>query len=676
MAHLSLSFLGTFRVVADDQVLTAFATDKTRALLAYLAVENGRAHGRVALAGLLWPDLPEERARQSLRQTLLYLRQVLGPCADRLRVDRDVVEFTPAPGDWLDVAEFSSLSDACRRHRHQRAERCLPCLRRRETMAALYEGDFLAGFFIDNSDRFEEWAVLKREWLHRHAVDSLEVLAAYRERRGDVQAARDLAHRHVALEPWSEETYRTLMRLIAREGHRSAALAQFESCRRALADELGVEPTAETMALYDHIRRGTLPPEPHIPAPPPPPPLLGRESELAELAECIAGPQTRLVTLVGPGGIGKTHLARHVAQDHAGVFRDGVAFASLGAIEGGASDAEIGVVVAEALGLASTSAGDPWAAVLEHVRHRELLLVLDNLEQLLDCPTAAPDEPTCADRIARLLHLAPQIVLLATSRERLRLVEEQVYDLDGLAYPASPAEPDPERFGAVALFVERARQVQRRFALGASTVSDVVRICTLVDGVPLGIELAAATLGERTLADVATALGTTLDALTTPLRDVTPRHRSLRAAFEHSWALLTDHEQQALAALAVFAGPFDAPAASEVLGANASAVLATLLRKSLLRRVDNDRLGFHSTIAEYAADKLAAHHERAQALRARHATYYVALARRLEPEWRGAGAGAATSALQHERRNLLAAWAWAIERQDYAHIEPLLGALS
>ncbi len=676
MAQLSLTFLGSFHVAADNQALTAFTTDKARGLLVYLAVEGGRPHTRAALAGLLWPDQPEERARQSLRQTLLYLRQALGPCADRLRADRDGAELVWVPGDRLDVSEFSALSDGCHHHQHRRASRCLPCLRRREAMAELYRGEFLAGFFVDDSDRFEEWAVLRREWFHREAIESLETLVAYRERRGDLQAAREIAHRQVALEPWSEEAHRVLMRLMAHEGRRTSALAQYEACRRALAEELRVEPTAETTALYTQILHETLPPAPAVVAPHPPSPLLGRDAELEELTGLLAGPQTRLITLVGLGGIGKTHLARQIAQDHLGTFRDGIAFASLETLGGSASDAEIGAVIAEALGLAASAVSEPWVAILEHLRRRELLLVLDNLEQLLDCPAPELGGAPCVDRIAKLLHQAPNVVVLATSRERLRLLEEIVYDVDGLAYRTTPADPEPDRYGAVALFTARARQVRRHFVLDASTLPDVIHLCELVQGVPLAIELAAATLTERTLADTIAVLSATLDTLTTPFHDVTPRHRSLRAAFEHSWTLLTDDEQRHLAGLSVFVDSFTPSAASAVLGVSSAAALASLLRKSLLRRGGDDRFSLHGIIAEYAAEKLAADPLQAAAYRARHAAHYAALARRLEPSLRSADAVAATTALQQERAHLRTAWVWAIGQEDCECLESLATAFS
>lgn len=260
--RLSISLLGTFQVSLDGRPAVGLATDKARALLAYLAVEANRPHSRSALAGLLWPDQPEDRARQSLRQALLYLRQALGEQDDRegwLEVSRETVQLNRTGALWLDVAAFVALNETCRQHRHRHAETCQPCLRRWEEMATLYRGEFLAGFLVDDSDLFEEWTWLKREWLHRQAIEVLATLAACAERRGDYAQAREYAWQQVELEPWREEAHRALMRLLAQDGQRSAALAQYQACRRALAAELDVEPTTETQALYEQIKSANGP---------------------------------------------------------------------------------------------------------------------------------------------------------------------------------------------------------------------------------------------------------------------------------------------------------------------------------------------------------------------------------------------------------------------------------
>jgi len=204
MTHLTISLLGPLQITLDGRPVTDFATDKARALLAYLAVEAGTPHRRDALAGLLWPDQPQRKARQNLRQALSHLRQAIGDQDEPepfLQVSRETVQFNPASDHWLDVAAFTDLIEACRGHRHRRLETCLPCLRRIEQMAALYRGEFLEQFFLSDSDVFEEWALLQREWLHREVVEVLFHLAAYYERRGDYERARHCAWRQVELEP-------------------------------------------------------------------------------------------------------------------------------------------------------------------------------------------------------------------------------------------------------------------------------------------------------------------------------------------------------------------------------------------------------------------------------------------------------------------------------------------
>ena len=194
----------------------------------------------------------------------------------------------------------------------------------------MYRGEFLAGFSLDDSTLFEEWLLLKREWLHGRAVEALTTLADYHERRGEYDQARRYAQQQVHFEPWREEAHRQLMRLLALDGQRSAALAQYQTCTRALQIELGVEPSAETIKLFDQIKQGSLP-RPIVPALPiAPTPLVGREIDRAELADRLASPEGRLITLVGPGGIGKTRLALHIAHDQLGLFADGVHWAALG----------------------------------------------------------------------------------------------------------------------------------------------------------------------------------------------------------------------------------------------------------------------------------------------------------------------------------------------------------
>ena len=296
MARLFLSLLGPLDTRLDGEPVI-FATDKAHALLVYLAVESDHPHRRDALAGLLWPDQPQRKARQNLRQALAYIHKVLGAHSPSLLlVTRETMQFNPNSDYVLDVAQFDALYAACRNHRHRRLETCRPCLHRLEALVALYRGEFLEHFFLADSEAFEEWALFKREWYHLHLIEALALLARYEERRGNVARAREYTQCQVVLEPWREEAHRTLMRLLAAEGQRSAALMQYEKCRRILTEELGVEPTAETTALYAQIRAGHIsgallgadgPGKLHN-LPRAPTSFVGRDAALRELAETVA----------------------------------------------------------------------------------------------------------------------------------------------------------------------------------------------------------------------------------------------------------------------------------------------------------------------------------------------------------------------------------------------------
>ena len=192
MAHLSISLLGTLQVTLDGEPVTGFSTDKACALLAYLAVESDRPQRRDALVGLFWPDQPQQKARQSLRQALSDLRKAIsdGDDVPFLLVSRKALQFNPDCDHWLDVAALTALVKDCQTHRHRRLGICLPCLRRMERLVALYRGPFLEQFFLSDSDTFEEWAVLKREWLQREVGEALSILTEYYERRGDHKEAQ------------------------------------------------------------------------------------------------------------------------------------------------------------------------------------------------------------------------------------------------------------------------------------------------------------------------------------------------------------------------------------------------------------------------------------------------------------------------------------------------------
>lgn len=626
MTTLTLRLLGGFHLEQAGSPLTGFATDKARALLAYLAVERARPRRRESLAALLWPEQSDERARQSLRQALSHLKAALGS-EEFLLVTPQDIQIHPQADLHTDIGEVEGLAKACDAHAHREIEHCLPCLRRQERIVALSGGEFLAGFPSQNSETFEEWLILTREHARQVAMTAHFALANFHERRGEMEQALQYARAQIAREPWREEAHRQVMRLLAQSGQRSAALAQYRVCQRALRSELAAAPTAETERLRELIQAEKLSPLPKIPQLPA---LLtsfvGRAREQADLAERLADPSCRLLTILGMGGLGKSHLALQLARAHVGLYRDGVVFVPLLAVHNPLE------AIAAALGLSDPSAS---ARLPDFLREKDLLLVLDNFEHLVER----------AASLCPLLEAAPGLQILVTSRERLRLREEWVYTLEGLSYPKD--ELPIKNYDSLALFEIRAAQADSCFRLTEACLADIAAVCHLVEGHPLAIELAASVAAERPCGELLSALRQTFDALASSLRNLPERHGSLRAVFEHSWNLLSPDEQTRLANLSVFVGGFSAEAALEVAGAS-TAQLADLVAKSLVRRETEARYSLHESIRQFAAEKL----ENVEAVRQRHGAYYARWAAGFD----GAATAEALDSLQVERANLRAAW--------------------
>jgi len=703
MPHLTLTLLGAFQARLDNQPLTTFHSAKVQGLLAYLAVEGTLPHARESLMALFWPDDAPQSAQQSLRQALYALRRTLGDADNQtgepfLLVTRQTVQFNPAAAYTLDVATFL-----------QQAQQGNP-----EQAANLYTAELLTGLTTDSAP-FEEWLRTTRQYLHNLALNTLHQLTQQRLDHSDYRQAALYARRQLTLEPWREEAHRQVMTALALSEERSAALVQYEICRRVLADELGVEPAAETTTLYTQIRVGKLngpmtiqppvhgglggkePPQATTPAtprhnlPPQPTPFIGRQTDLEQIAARLQDPTCRLLTIVGPGGMGKTRLAIQAAQAildsdktpqnnpkskivrlsaHAEVqnpkFEDGVFFVALAGV--GSPDLLISAIAA-ALDFTFYGSGDPKTQLLDYLRTKSLLLLLDNCEHLLDG----------IELVSDLLATAPKLNVLATSREPLNLREEWLHPLAGLRFPGDGRAVDAtetdqlEQFTAIQLFIQCARRMKPSFDLTAEDDA-VAQICRLVDGMPLAIELAATWLKFYSCAQIAEKVVRNLDLLTTKLRNVSPRHRSMKAVFEHSWALLSDQEQQTLQRLSVFRGGFDRTAAEQVADTTFP-LLVALAEKSLIQVAPNERCQMHELLRQFAEEKLCTTPNVAEATRDCHCMYYLAFLEAQENSLKGQEQRAAVTAIEIENENIHSAWQWAIAKQNIDSMEQALESL-
>jgi predicted ATPase/Tfp pilus assembly protein PilF len=346
-----------------------------------------------------------------------------------------------------------------------------------------------------------------------------------------------------------------------------------------------------------HARRAGLPT--------PATPFIGRDDELRELCWLLTEPTSRLVTVTGPGGVGKTRLALEAAHMVAAKFRDGVVYRALSSL---ATADLLLPALAESLGVPLSRRDDPLAELQSFLSGRELLLVLDNFEHLTEG----------AALLATLLDHAPDVRILVTSRERLSLQHEMLIGLEGL-----PLGDDVHASDAVQLFVTGARRLDRRFELNAANDADVAGICTLLDGIPLAIELASAWVRALSCAEIRAELERGLDILSSETHDLDQRHHSLRATFDSSWRLLSAEEQSALARLTVFRSTFDRSAAAAIADADMP-LLRQLVDKSLLNRT-GDRLLMLDVIRTFALERLAADPAAEERARERHMAWFADL---------------------------------------------------
>ncbi len=667
MPNLSIDLMGPMQVSIDDQRITTLESDKVRALLAYLVVEADHPHTRASLVGLLWPEYPEESARHNLRQALFNLRLMLGDRSAEppyLLITRDTIQFNTMSNYSIDTDRFNRIFSAYQARLPVDIEDRSALASDLEEAVQLYRGEFLAQLTLDECSEFEEWLLVKRERFHQKILEALSYLASYYESKADFNTARRHAARQLELDPWREEAHCQMMRALALDGQRSAALAQYEACKRILASELGVQPSDETHDLYEQIRLGNLRPNveqstsasfgPLTSLPAQLTPFVGREADIGQLGKMISDPSCRCITLVGPGGIGKTRLTIQAAANNLDGFKHGVAFIPLAAV-----DTFVGVIpaITNAINLPIYGPGDPHDVLLSYLHEKQMLLVLDNVEQLL---VTGISKNCFIELLIDILQRAPGVTLLITSREAINLQEEWIYEVRGLPFPEASATEGFEGYDAIALFYQRARRVHPSFVLDTENSSDVARICRLVDGMPLAIELAAMWIRTLTPFEIAEEIAKGLDFLSSSYGDIPERHRSIRVVFDHSWDFISADEQQALARLSVFRGGFQRQAAEKVAGATLS-ILSMLVNRTLLQRTGAGRYELHELVRQYCAVRLSATPQEKFVTQERHYSFYLELAEAAEEELKGSRQLEWLGTLEQDHDNFRAALEWALE---------------
>lgn len=733
---LTIRLFGAPQVTLGDLPITDFITRKAEALFLYL-VATQRSHSRDALATLLWADDDLQRAKKNLRDILPNLRDQLG---DYLLITRESITFNTKLSYQADLECFQA-----------HLQRGNANIEEIHAAASFYRGEFLEGFHVRSAPNFEEWMLLERERLHETYIQSLYTLATHHIEQQDYFAALVITQRLLAIEPWQEKAHRQQMISLAGSGRINEALTQYATCQRILADELGLEPMAETTALYDQIRNGVYDRLPHWPdfaIPPrsasqpsdplvaseqsniaretrraenPTPkfalqpsfslsspysftalpahnlprqltPFLGRSFEIGAICAKLQQPDCVWLTLTGVGGVGKTRLALKVGETLLPYFRDGIWFVSLLDIIPSETIAEqVVTAIGKALQISFTGAESLTPQLFAHLRDKQLLLILDNFEHLrgaanvIEANDTASGKQLCnpaADFVYNLLQETQQVKVLITSRHSLNYQVEHLFTLDGLPLPESneietwstsdQATAQLLTYDSIALFVQRAAHSIAHFALDHENATAILQICRLVEGLPLGIELAATLVRRYSCDQIASRLKEHYTILSTTFHDLPMRHRSIEATLAYSWQLLSTVDRLTFAQCAIFPDSFTQTTAAAITGATASQ-LQRLERQMLLQQVAPKRYTMHRLMRQYALQQLQQMDLLEQQVRERHCLYFGAFLKKLAE--RSTLDAQSFDLIHAELGDIYSGWEWATQEGQVELLRQMLPPL-
>lgn len=671
-AILSFNLLGSFEAFRNGVPIPDedWKRKKTQSLLKILLSERGRAFSSDQLIDLLFPDLEPDKAARNLRARISELRRALEPELEKGTESRFILKqgegyaFPTECSAVLDTEKYAALRE--KGHELQRTERWSQALEVYQKASELFRGDFLAEAL------YEDWTQSLRERWKDEQVSSLTNQAECQARQGVFAKAIELISAALNLKPFDERSVRHKMLYHYYADEPGKALKVFENYSILLNEELESEPSSEAAELRDLIYRGKIPPiakETLNNIPQPTTPFVGRHDELQTIRKWIETDQSRLLTILGPGGIGKSRLALRAAAQALSQERveDGIYFVGLASID--SADSIISAI-AQALQFSFYGKEEPSTQLLSYLNSKRLLLILDNFEHVLSGVAFVSD----------ILKSAADTKIIVTSRERLNISGESLLNLSGLEAPLPDVLNEmpiheATQFPAIDLFLETAGRIKKDFETVDENLQPIVEICELVDGSPLGIELAASWIRSLELVEISNEIKKNLRFLESRLQDVPERHRSMHAVFEYSWNLLSETERKILCSLSSFRGGFAREAVEETFSISL-AQLVDLQDKSLVQKSESDRFSMHELIRQFAEMRLQESPQQMSTMLEAHGIYYTSFLKNREREVEGPNQIETLEEIETEIDNIRAAWIWAIENSKELEIQNALHVLA
>lgn len=654
-AQLRIYTFGRLSIQSGNQIWRKFRTDKGRALLIYLALSLEQTQRREHLATLFWPDASASAARSNLRVSIHDIRKqwtkLTGQSADALLTSNRQSVHLREGVVWSDVTHFQQLAASFDQHTHDDSLVCTDCITRRREAVALAQGELLSGFTFADAEAFNRWVITLRENVLQERIALLDALIAHYRQAAEWAQVVEFTRQLLTLEPWRESYWQQLFGALATQGDLHGVETAFAECQHFLFEELGVEPEPATVAAYEAARQRQQTAVAHLPRNLTP--FFGRIQELTQLKILLTSGENRFITLVGAGGIGKSRLSITAAREVQAHFVHGVYFVPLASVEGNSPRQRVVTTIAETVDLSLAGNETAEGQLLTFLQDKSLLLVLDNWEHILPA----------AGLVRAIVSRAPNVVVLCTSREPLGDRAEYLLRIGGMSRQRDVGSQS----ASTQLFIDRAQRVGGRFA--AVDERQISKICELVRGLPLAIELAASWVEHYTLAEIVAEIRDDSDFLTAR-RGQDERHGSMRQVFEQSWRLLSRQQRAALAQLAIFESPFDRKAARAVAEAT-PLLLSALVDKSLLRTVSAGRYALHPLVREFSAEK----QQNPITLQHTHASYFAALlTNRVPPSYLDPFPPSAQT-VTPMLPDLRAMWLWACEHSDTDIIERTIGPL-